>query len=280
MRARIAEAAARPSRRAEAIKLVAVTKTVGLAEIQKLLELGVSDLGESRVQDAERKIRAYAAPEGDRQPISKLPEIGVSPPPPEIGVSPPPPEIGVSPPPRWHLIGHLQTNKADKAARLFHVVHAVDSLRVAQALNKERLGQRGTDSQFPNCRPLLAACRLGVSVPLLPPLPCLLEINVAAEAQKFGLRPEISAVVELLKPCAELPGLKITGLMCMAPYSENPEATSRPVFRRLRELLAEVNAKGLYPAPLTELSMGMTQDYIIAIEEGATMVRVGTALFE
>ena len=265
VRARMAEAAASASRPVEPIRLVAVTKTVGLAEIQKLLELGVSDLGESRVQDAERKIRAYAAPgpEGDRHPIP----TGVG-----IGVSTPPPS-GVSPQPRWHLIGHLQTNKADKAAKLFHTVHAVDSLRVAQALNKERLGCRGTDSQSPNCRKL-------VSVPLLPPLPCLLEVNVSGEAQKFGLRPDVSAVGEILRSCAELPGLQILGLMCMAPYSEHPEATSRPVFRRLRELLAEANTKGFCPSPLAELSMGMTQDYAIAIEEGATMVRVGTALFE
>ncbi|MGD0091293.1 MAG: YggS family pyridoxal phosphate-dependent enzyme [Planctomycetota bacterium] len=153
-------------------------------------------------------------------------------------------------------MGHLQTNKADKAAGLFQAVHTVDSLRVAQALNKERLKRS------------------------LPPLLCLLEVNVAGEAQKFGLPPALAEAGELLRQCAELAGLKLAGLMCMAPYTERPEATSRPVFRRLRELLAEANAKGCYPTPLTELSMGMSQDYAIAIEEGATMVRVGTALFE
>lgn len=223
VRAGLAAAAAKAARAVTEIKLIAVTKTVGPAEIRELLELGVRDFGEARVQDTEQKFRSFA----------------------------PTPT-----PPGWHLIGHLQTNKADKAARLFQTVHTVDSLRVAQALSKERLKAA------------------------LPPLPCLLEVNVARETQKFGLPPEPAAIGALLQQCAELPGLRLTGLMSMAPYSENPEATSRPVFRRLRELLAEANAGGFYPAPLTELSMGMTQDYMIAIEEGATMVRVGSALFE
>lgn len=223
VRARIAEAAARVCRPVDNIRLVAVTKTVGVAEILSLLKLGVRDFGESRIQDAERKIRALGLKAGEMH---------------------------------WHLIGHLQTNKADKAARLFGTVHSVDSLRAAQALNKERLKAA------------------------LPPLLCLFEVNVAGEAQKFGLRPGSSEIGELLKQCAAMPGLRATGLMAMAPYAEHPEATSRPVFRGLRELLSGINAQHLTAEPLTELSMGMTQDYQIAIEEGATLVRVGTGLFE
>lgn len=235
VRARMREAAVKAHRPVDAVKLIAVTKTVGLAEVLALHDLGVRDFGESRIQDAERKIRTLAAK-----------------------------TTGMD----WHLIGHLQTNKADKAARLFATVHSVDSSRVAEALNKERL-----------------------KASLLPPLPCLLEVNAAGEAQKFGLPAEASGIVEMLRQCTELSALKVVGLMCMAPYSDSPEATSRPVFRRLRELLGEVNRRlNELPgelnsrtggrAPLTELSMGMTQDYAIAIEEGATMVRVGTALFE
>jgi pyridoxal phosphate enzyme (YggS family) len=248
VRAHVAEAAAKAGRAADAVTLLAVTKTVGLAEIQTLMELGVRDFGESRIQDGERKIRAC----GDRQPIPTQPGGG--------GQTANSQTTGnwCQSPNRvnWHLIGHLQTNKADKAAKLFQAMHAVDSLRIAQALNKERL--KAT----------------------LPPLPCLFEINVAGEAQKYGLPPEVKAVGELLRQCTELPGLKVVGLMCMAPYAENAEAASRPVFRRLRELLAEANATGHYPTALTELSMGMSQDYGIAVEEGATMVRVGSALFE
>jgi hypothetical protein len=228
VRARMAEAAARVSRAPDAVRLVAVTKTVGVAEVRALSQMGVSDFGESRVQDAERKIRELNAL-ADKPPVAQR---------------------------TWHLIGHLQTNKADKAARLFQAMHSVDALRVAQALDKERAKAN------------------------LPPLPCLLEVNVAGEESKFGLRPDATEICELLKACAELPRLRVTGLMTMAPYAEEPEPTSRPVFRRLRELREEINTRGVTPQPLSELSMGMSQDYAIAIEEGATLVRVGSTLFE
>ena len=223
IRAKMAQALAKASRSADAVRLVAVTKYVGLEEVRALRDLGVKDFGESRIQDAEKKIK-------------------------ELGPSAA--ELN------WHLIGHLQTNKADKAAKLFRTVHSVDSLRVAQALDKEsrKLGK--------------------------PPLLCLLEVNVAGEANKFGLPPESKVLSELLEQCAGLDGIKITGLMSMAPYADNPEPTSRPVFKKLRELFEALNDKKVYPHALTELSMGMTQDFDIAIEEGATVIRVGSALFE
>ena len=223
----IRAAAEKASRSASGIKLVAVTKYSGLDELFGLLELGVRDFGESRIQDAERKIKAVSTR-----------------------------TTTLLDPPHWHLIGHLQTNKVDKAARLFQGIHSIDSLRVAQGLNKEALKAR-----------------------LCPGLSCLLEVNVAGEEKKFGLRPDMAEIGALLKSCAELGALRITGLMAMAPHSDNPESTSRPVFRRLREILQELNNSPFYPRPLTELSMGMTQDYGIAVEEGATMVRVGSALF-
>ena len=221
VRQHMAESAAKASRPLSEIKLLAVTKYVDQPTIASLLELGLRDFGESRVQDAERKIKSLD---------------------------------GAT---RWHLIGHLQTNKADKAAKLFQMIHSVDSVRVAEALNKE------------------AAHRAPA-----PALECLLELNIAGEANKYGLRPNLSELEELLKKCADLPNLRIGGMMSMAPYAENPEATSRPVFKKLRELLEVLNAKRCYPHDMRELSMGMTQDYCIAIEEGATWVRVGSALFE
>jgi PLP dependent protein len=223
IQARIKEATGRAQRNPDDIRLVAVTKYVTQREVDALIKLGVADFGESRIQEAEPKIKISGA--------------------------------GL----RWHLIGHLQTNKADKAVQLFDCVHSVDSDRVATALNKEAAKRRKPE-------------RL--------PLPCFLEVNVAGEANKYGLKPDANEIAGLLKHCSTLEAIRITGLMCMAPYNDNPEPTSRPIFRRLRQLRDELNGTRTYPHALTELSMGMTQDYTIAIEEGATIVRVGSALFE
>ncbi|HYG78526.1 MAG TPA: YggS family pyridoxal phosphate-dependent enzyme [Planctomycetota bacterium] len=235
IRDRIGQAASRASRDAAGIKLVAVTKYVGLEEMEALYKLGVEHFGESRVQDAEKKCKAFEAS---------------------------------APGMIWHLIGHLQTNKADKAVKLFQLVHSIDSDRVAQALHKEQAKKFGALTPPPS------------TTVLFPPLEGLIEVNVAGEANKHGLPPDLEQLRVLLETCASLHGIRVTGLMCMAPYAENPEPTSRPVFKRLRELRDELNSKNVYPHPLTELSMGMTQDYHIAIEEGATIVRIGSALFE
>ena len=221
VRERMAAAAAKAGRPAEAVRLVAITKYTDAETVRALVQLGAAEIGEARVQEARKKFEALQLP-------------------------------GV----RWHLVGHLQTNKADLAARLFDMIHSVDSLRVAQALDKER--RKMTEA---------------------PPLTGLLEVNAANEPAKFGVKPETAAIAALLETLIPLSALRIAGLMTMAPYSENAEATSRPVFRKLRQLLEEVNSRRCYPHKLTELSMGMTQDYEIAIEEGATLVRVGTALF-
>ncbi len=221
------EAAAKAARDPGSVTLVGVTKYATNDETAALIRLGVADLGESRVQDAERKIEALS-----NESLS------------------------------WHLIGHLQTNKAGKAAMLFHTIHSIDSVRVALELEKE-------------------ACKIAAQNGAVEfSIRGLIEINAALEDGKYGLPPEKETLVELLEKCGELRTLRIVGLMCMAPYAENPEPVSRPVFKRLRVLLEDANAAKIYPHPLTELSMGMTQDFEIAIAEGATLVRIGSALFE
>ncbi len=216
VRERIAEAAARSGRSAEAVTLVAVTKTVPVERVRQAYELGLRVFGENRVQEAREKVGALAA----------LPSI------------------------HWHLIGHLQTNKVARAVELFEMVQSVDSARLAEALNKqmEARGKR---------------------------LPVLLEVNVGGEASKEGVRPE--ELAQLAEAVVRLPHLEVQGLMTVAPYTPEPEAV-RPVFRRLRELGDEMRER--FPgAAWQHLSMGMSEDYVVAIEEGATMVRLGRALF-
>ena len=237
VRERITQAAGKSGRQPEAVQLIAVTKYAGAGQIEALQGMGVTNIGESRVQDAERKFATMLA--ANSKSGGKSDPYALN----------------------WHMIGHLQSNKADKAARIFHVVHSLDSVRLAEVLNQEL-------SRPPN--------------PAHPTLlhQVLLEVNVAEDAKKYGLEPKIEELCGLLKLCAEFDRMTVVGLMTMAPHSVHPEKTSRPVFKRLKDLLQECNERHAYRAPLTELSMGMTQDYAIAVEEGATMVRVGSALFQ
>jgi pyridoxal phosphate enzyme (YggS family) len=204
---RIRSAAERGGRHAEDVTLVAVSKTVEPERVEAALAAGQSLFGESKVQEAKAKI-----------PL-------------------------VSGRAHWHMIGHLQTNKAREAVVLFDVIHSVDSVKLAVELGKcaERAGKTQA---------------------------ILLEVNVSGEASKFGLKPE--DVESTLTEINRLPRLEVQGLMTIAPFMEEKE-NARPYFRRLRELR---NALGL-----RELSMGMTHDFEIAIEEGATLVRVGAAIF-
>jgi len=151
----------------------------------------------------------------------------------------------------WHMIGHLQRNKVRDALRVFSMIHSVDGERLAVEIEKE-------------------AVKLGRTVPVL------IEANVSGEEAKFGAPP--AEVPALAMSIAGMPHMRLEGLMTMAPLVDDPEKT-RPVFRALRELLEELRVRGLPGTELRHLSMGMTQDFEIAIEEGATMVRVGTALF-
>lgn len=152
---------------------------------------------------------------------------------------------------RWHMIGHLQRNKVKYVVDKVCMIHSVDSLRLAEEISKE-------------------AEKKGVEVPIL------LEVNVAGEDSKFGIRPEETE--ELARQIALLPNLHIQGLMTIAPYVENPE-NNRQIFRNLRNLSVDIERKKFNNVTMSVLSMGMTGDYEVAIEEGATHVRVGTGIF-
>ena len=151
----------------------------------------------------------------------------------------------------WHLIGHLQTNKVNKIVGEAALIHSVDSLHLAEAISKRSL-ELGVTSQI------------------------LIEVNMAKEEQKFGVFPEKAE--ELVRQIAALPGIKVRGLMTVAPFTENPEE-NRGYFRGLRELLIDIGSKNIDNVDMNILSMGMTGDYEVAIEEGATIVRIGTSIF-
>lgn len=213
---RIAAAASRAGRRPEDITLIGVSKTHPAIVIHEAFQAGVRHFGENRVQEWEVK---------------------------RVGTN----NLAAT----WHLIGHLQSNKAAKAAKLFHTVDSVDDLVLAQKLDRART-EPGS------------AAKLRV----------LIEVRVAQEEAKSGA--EIAALPELAGKIASLPQLEVTGLMCIPPYLLDAEQV-RPYFRRLRELRDELHTKLGLPLPV--LSMGMSHDFEVAIEEGATEVRVGTALF-
>lgn len=213
VRGRIAAACARAGRDPGEVTLVAVSKNHPPESVRALADLGVGVFGENRVQEAKAKV-----------PLA-------------------PGRL------RWHLIGHLQSNKCRDAVQLFEMIESVDSLGLAEEL------QKWADKAARTVR-------------------ILLEVNVAGEASKFGYRPE--AVLADLERINALPRLEVQGLMTVAPWSPDAERV-RMVFRRLRELRGECEAR--LGAPLPHLSMGMSGDFEVAIEEGATMVRIGTALF-
>jgi pyridoxal phosphate enzyme (YggS family) len=213
---RIAAAAARAARSANEITLIGVSKTHPAIAIQEAFQAGVRHFGENRVQEWEVK---------------------------RVGTK----NLEAT----WHLIGHLQSNKAARAAKLFHSVDSVDDFAVAQKLDRARAESSSTE-------------RLRV----------LIEVRVAPEETKSGV--EIAALTELAQKVAALPHLELAGLMCIPPYLSEPERV-RPYFRCLRELREELKTKLGLALPV--LSMGMSHDFEVAIEEGATEVRVGTALF-
>lgn len=210
---RIRAAERRAARPEGSARLVAVSKTFPAQDVMACHEAGQRVFGENRVQEALGKITALPA---DTE---------------------------------WHLIGPLQRNKVRKAIEHFTLIHAVDSLRLAQFMD--------TVAQEAGKRPRI-----------------LLEVNVGDEDSKFGFSPE--ALEREWKELSSLKHVEISGLMCIPPPVENPE-DARPYFRRLRELKETLSGKG--GAPLTELSMGMSHDFETAVEEGATLVRVGTAIF-
>lgn len=210
----MAEAARRSGRSAEAVRLVAVSKTFPAEMIRAAAHCGQLCFGENRVQEAAEK-------------MPMLEDLNLE----------------------WHLIGHLQSNKAKTAVNLFHVIQTVDTSKLARRLDRfaEAAGKR---------------------------VPCLVEVNVAEEPQKAGVRP--GEVEPLIRDILTLPNLRVLGLMAIPPLLGCSEAV-RPHFRRLRELRDGIEQR--LEVALPELSMGMSADFETAIEEGATLVRVGTAIF-
>jgi pyridoxal phosphate enzyme (YggS family) len=215
VRAQVAEACRQAGREPGDVTIVGVGKTMPVERVREAYDAGLRDLGENRIQEAVPKIQALALPDAT-----------------------------------WHLIGHLQTNKAKYAARHFGVVQSIDSPRVAEALSVE-------------------ARKVGRD------LDVMLEVNYAGEASKFGFAP--AETLDAALQAARLPGLRVVGLMTVAPQALDVE-TIRPVFAGMRELGERVRAR-LPEGPTWHLSMGMTDDYPIAIQEGATLIRIGRAIF-
>jgi hypothetical protein len=211
----IAQACQRAGRDRSEVTLIAVSKTKPVPMLQEVYDLGARDFGENKVQELCDKIEV-------------LPE-----------------DI------RWHMIGHLQTNKVKYIVGRTALIHSVDSLHLAEEIEKQ-------------------AAKRDVVVPIL------IEVNIAEEESKFGIRGD--ETIALVRQVAAFPHIHIEGLMTIAPYVENPEE-NRLYFRQIRQLSVDIAAENIDNVGMSVLSMGMTGDYTVAIEEGATMVRVGTGIF-
>lgn len=229
VRERIASAAARADRPGDEIVLVAVTKYAEMDDVRELIELGHRDFGENRVPQLVQ--RAAMVDEFIRRRAA-------------LGHT----NAG---PARWHMIGHLQRNKARKIADAVRLVHSVDSLRLAEEL--QAVGLKNEE-----------------------PVDVLVQVNVSGEESKYGC--PLPACVPLAEAMDEMAHLRVRGLMTMAPLGEDPEE-SRPHFRRLRELFEDMQLEGFGGDHFNILSMGMTNDFEVAIEEGANIVRIGSAIF-
>ena len=203
------------NRNPEEIKLVTVTKTATTEQIEEAINAGIKIIGENRVQDAKKKYQIITA------------------------------EV------EWHLIGHLQTNKAKYAVEIFNCIHSVDSIKLAQEIDKRSL-------QFGKI------------------MDVLVEVNVSGEETKYGIKSE--EVETFLKEISAFPRIRIRGLMTIAPIVEEKEEV-RPYFRKLKELSEKIKSKNIENIKMDYLSMGMTEDFEIAIEEGANMVRIGRGIF-
>jgi PLP dependent protein len=217
VREKIARAVSQCGRAPEEITLVAVSKTHSVAAVREALAAGATDFGENRVQEAETKI-----------PVLDNPDA------------------------RWHLIGHLQANKARRAVKLFDTIHTLDSAALAQRLDRACAEEGRAE------------------------LPILIQVDLAGEPTKSGVtQTDLTQLVGVVKSCSHL---RLRGLMTLPPFFEDPE-DARPFFQRLRELRDDLRAKGTFGEHQGELSMGMSHDFEIALEEGSTIVRVGTAIF-
>lgn len=215
VKADVAEMCEQCNRSSEDCTLIAVSKTKPVDMLLEAYEAGCRDFGENKVQELLDK-------------YDKLPADT-----------------------RWHMIGHLQTNKVKYIVDKVHMIHSVDSLRLAKEISKE-------------------AVKKNVSVPVL------LEVNVAEEETKYGFR--VDELEEALVEIALLPGIKVKGLMTIAPFVENPE-DNRVYFSQIKQLSVDISAKNIDNIDMNILSMGMTGDYLVAVSEGAAYVRVGSGIF-
>lgn len=211
----IEQACKNAGRSRDEVTLIAVSKTKPVEMLQEIYDENIRDFGENKVQEL----------------CSKMGQL--------------PSDI------RWHMIGHLQRNKVKYIVDKVAMIHSVDSLRLAETIEKE-------------------AEKKDVVVPIL------IEVNVAQEESKFGLKPE--EVLPFIEQIASFPHIQIKGLMTIAPYVENAEE-NREIFRELKKLSVDIAAKNINNVTMSVLSMGMTGDYMVAVQEGATMVRVGTGIF-
>ena len=220
---RIAGACAKIGRDPRQITLVAISKGRTAREIEEAIEAGISDIGENRVQEAELKYRKLITSEPANPRTIK-----------------------------WHMVGHLQTNKAKEAVKIFDLIHSLDSIRLAREIDRQAARINKVQS-------------------------VLIEIKTSPEATKSGIAS--GEAVGLIKEIASLKNISLKGLMTIAPLVNDPEK-ARPYFRELRELRDSINAISNMQYAICELSMGMTDDFEIAIEEGANMLRIGRAVFE
>ncbi|MBU1726994.1 MAG: YggS family pyridoxal phosphate-dependent enzyme [Candidatus Omnitrophica bacterium] len=210
VRERIAAVCLKAGRSPDAVTLITVTKNRSIGEIKEIISQGVIDIGENRIQEALLKYNAFK----DRQAL------------------------------KWHMVGHLQTNKVKDALKIFDLIHSVDSFRLAGEIDK----QAAKISKVQDC---------------------LIEVKTSPEATKFGVNPE--ETLEFIKQIAQFKNIRVKGLMTIAPLVDMPELV-RPYFRQLRELRDEINGELL-------LSMGMSDDFEVAIEEGANIIRLGRVIF-
>lgn len=213
--AKIIAACERSGRKREDVTLIAVSKTKPVSAIYEVMETGIKDYGENKVQELCDKIETIT------EPLN------------------------------WHMIGHLQRNKVKYIVDKVSMIHSVDSLRLAEQIQQE-------------------ASKKNVDVDIL------IEVNVAEEDSKFGLSTE--EVIDMVRSISKFPNVHIKGLMTVAPFTDNPE-DNRPYFRNLKQLAVDIDGENIDNVTMSVLSMGMTGDYEVAIEEGATMVRVGTGIF-
>ncbi|MCD8346467.1 MAG: YggS family pyridoxal phosphate-dependent enzyme [Lachnospiraceae bacterium] len=212
---KVVQACARAGRNRDEVLLIAVSKTKPVEMIEEIYREGIRDFGENHPQEIREK----------------FPQL--------------PADV------RWHMIGHLQTNKIKYIIERACMVHSVDSFHLAEAISKAAVKSNRV-------------------------MPVLVEVNMAGEESKFGVAPQETEA--LIRQIAPLPGIRVEGLMTIAPYTDNPE-DNRIYFREMKKLNVDIGAKNIDNVSMRHLSMGMTGDYEVAIEEGATMVRVGTGIF-